>query len=138
MTVFTVDAAVIADGTTFNSIQAAVNAAVSGDRIEVVAGTYVENVNISTSGLTLVSTGGRDVTIINGIAGVGALGAIVLGNGANDVTIGGAGAGFTINGIDNDNPAVENAAVYLQGAHDNITIQGNDIVANGDAGLMSE
>jgi Ca2+-binding RTX toxin-like protein len=135
----TVDSAATENRTTiFNTIQAAVNAAASGDTITVAAGTYTENVTISTSGITLVSAAGRDTTFIEGISGVGALGAIVLASGVNDVTIGDTDAGFTITGVDNGNPGIENAAVYIQGAHDGITLRGNDIVANGDLGLLSE
>ncbi|MFN7037370.1 MAG: hypothetical protein ACK4SN_13515, partial [Bellilinea sp.] len=46
--------------------------------------------------------------------------------------------GFKIIGIDNGNPAVENAAIYFQGNHTGAKIIGNEIVANGDAGLMTE
>ncbi|MEZ5902030.1 MAG: right-handed parallel beta-helix repeat-containing protein [Alphaproteobacteria bacterium] len=46
--------------------------------------------------------------------------------------------GFTIVGIDNGFPGIENAALYLQGNQSNHIIRGNDIVANGDSGLTSE
>ncbi|PZO85740.1 MAG: hypothetical protein DI626_07220, partial [Micavibrio aeruginosavorus] len=107
-----------------------------GTTINVGNGTYNENVNINKS-LTLQSKNGRDVTTINGIAN-GALGTVVIGNNINNVTLGNAGKGFTINGFDNNNPGVENAAVYLQGDHSNITVKGNKIVANGDSALLSE
>ncbi|MCZ4353868.1 right-handed parallel beta-helix repeat-containing protein, partial [Roseovarius aestuarii] len=138
MTIFTVNLSGALGGGNFHTIQDAINAAGAGDTVRVSAGVYTENVTISTSGITLESVDGRDATVIDGISGAGSLGAVVLASGANDVTIGGTGKGFTINGIDNGNPAVENAAVYIQGAHNNLTIQGNEIVANGDSGMTSE
>jgi Ca2+-binding RTX toxin-like protein len=124
---------------TFTTIQGAVDAAgaVSGAvTILVNDGTYNENVIIDRGDLTLRSVNGRDATTITGVAG-GALGTIEIDPGVNNVTIGGTGGGFTIVGL-NGNGAIENAAIYLQGAHDNIDVIGNDVVANGDAGLMGE
>ena len=124
---------------TFDTISAAVDAAgsvVGAVTILVGDGNYVENVIIDRSDLTLVSVNGRGATTITGVAG-GALGAIELDPGVNNVTIGGTNHGFTVVGL-NGNGAIENGAIYLQGAHDNIDILGNDVVANGDAGLMSE
>jgi hypothetical protein len=117
------------------TIQAAVNAAVAGDIILVAPGTYNENVTISKS-LTLISSGGAGSTIINGSPV--SLGTILISSGVNDVTVGGSGKGFTIEGYDNPNGAVENAAVYIQGTHSGITIQGNTIVADGEGGLLTE
>jgi len=116
------------------SIQAAVDAAAAGDTIIVGPGTYDEDVVITKS-LTLVSSDGAGSTIINGQGG--ALGAIEIDPNVDDVVIGGDGQGFTILG-NNGNGAIENAAVYLQGDHDNILIEGNVIEARGDAGLLSE
>ncbi|MEB8385783.1 right-handed parallel beta-helix repeat-containing protein [Rhodobacteraceae bacterium KMM 6894] len=139
MATLTVNNAAPIIGSNYGTIQAALTAAVDGDTINVSAGTYVENLSITTNNITLVSVDGRDATTITGISGAGSLGTIVLANGVNGVTIGdGAGTGFTINGIDNGNPAVENAAIYIQGAHDGLTFKGNDIVANGDSGMTSE
>jgi filamentous hemagglutinin family protein len=120
------------------TVQAGVDAVVSGGTVHVDAGTYVGNVSIAKSGVSLLSTAGRDATTIQGISGVGASGTLVIAPGANDVTVGGTGRGFTIVGIDNGNPAIENAAVYLRGNHSGVTIQGNRITANGEHGLMSE
>jgi Ca2+-binding RTX toxin-like protein len=53
------------------------------------------------------------------------------------VRIGDAGMGFTVIGI-NGNGAIEKAAIYLQGNHDEIDIEGNRVTANGDAGLTTE
>ena len=116
------------------SIQDAVNAAGAGDVINVRAGTYAEDVIIDKS-LTLLSESGAASTIIEGQNG--ALGAIEIDPNVDDVVIGGIDHGFTVRG-NNGNGAIENAAIYLQGDHDNITIQGNIIEARGDAGLLSE
>ena len=124
---------------TFDSIQAAVDAAGSvGGAVTILVGdgNFIENVIIDRSDVTLLSANGRGATTITGVAG-GALGTIELDPGVNNVTIGGAGKGFTVVGL-NGNGAIENGAIYLQGAHDNIDILGNNVVANGDAGLMSE
>ncbi|MBS3821166.1 MAG: filamentous hemagglutinin N-terminal domain-containing protein, partial [Phycisphaerae bacterium] len=109
----------------------------SGGRVRVDDGTYNENVVINKD-LTLVSDNGRGVTTIQGVSGVGSLGTVMLTNNTTDVRIGGVDHGFTIVGIDNGNPAIENAAVYLQQAHDGTRIIGNEIVANGDHGLVLE
>ncbi len=125
-----------ASSTNFNTIQAAVDAALAGTVITVAAGTYTENVVIGTSGISIVSSGGRDATSIIGTAG-SSLGTIVLTPGVNDVVIGGIDTGFTVVGFDGT-PGIETSAIYLQGAHSNITVQGNDVVANGDGGLQGE
>jgi len=125
---------------TFDKIQDAVNAAdgVAGAvTILVAAGVYQENVVINRANVSLLSMGGKGVTTIEGVAGAGQLGTIQLAPGADHVTIGGIGHGFTIIGFDGT-PAIETAAVYLQGTHSDLKISGNEIVANGDAGLLSE
>jgi Ca2+-binding RTX toxin-like protein len=116
------------------SIQAAVDAADAGDTVEVADGTFNEDVVIDKA-LTLLSESGAGSTTIVGQNG--ALGAIQISSDVDDVVIGDIGHGFTVIG-NNGNGAVENAAIYLQGAHDNITIRGNVIEASGDAGLLSE
>ncbi|WP_417495344.1 hypothetical protein [Maricaulis sp.] len=116
------------------SIQAAVDASEAGDTIIVGPGTYDEDVVIDHA-VTLLSADGAATTIINGQNG--ALGAIEVDPNAGAVQIGATGQGFTVQG-NNGNGAVENAAIYLQGAQDGITIQGNIIEARGDAGLLSE
>ncbi|MEZ4648083.1 MAG: hypothetical protein R3E97_04710 [Candidatus Eisenbacteria bacterium] len=126
-----------AGGADHTTIQAAVTAANPGDTIEVAPGTYGENVNINKN-LDLVSTGGRDVTTIQGISMAGALGTIVVTSNTTGVMIGDTGQGFTIIGIDNGAPGVENAAVYFQGGHSGAIVRDNEIVANGDAGLQTE
>ncbi len=120
----------------FATIQDAVNAAADGFTVLAGPGTYNENVVINDS-ITLLSSGGRAVTTIEGGQAGGELGAIEIDPNTDGVTIGGVGQGFTIIGI-NGNGAVEKAAIYIQGSNDGIDIQDNEVVANGDAGLLSE
>lgn len=121
-------------GTALLTIQAAVGAASAGDTIVVAAGEYIGNVSIGKS-LTLQGAGSGTTTItgIAGLPGGNALGAIVVTGGVNSVTI----DGFKVVGFDGS-PGIETAAIYLQGAHNGITITNNNVVANGDAGLMCE
>ncbi|WP_345326667.1 beta strand repeat-containing protein, partial [Novipirellula rosea] len=118
------------------SIRRAAQAVDAEGTVHVAAGTYVENVTIDQS-VTLLSSGGREVTTIEGVPSGSELGAIHIKPAIDNVTIGAIDHGFTVVGIDG-NGVVEKAAVYIQGSNSDITIQGNDIVANGDAGLMSE
>lgn len=115
------------------TISAAVTAANPGDEIVVAPGTYNENVTVNKS-LIIRSSGGRGVTTVNGSSA--ALGTFLIQ--ADNVTIGGPGQGFTIRGYDNVDPAIEFAAIYVQGARNNLTIRGNELVADGEAGLLTE
>ncbi|MEM9888794.1 MAG: hypothetical protein AAF849_23060, partial [Bacteroidota bacterium] len=126
----------ITKSTMHPTIQEAIDMATTGDVIEASDGGYAENVIIDKS-LTLRSQNGSTSTTIGG-SDNGILGTVLIQDGVNDVIIGEAGKGFRIVGFDNDNGAVEAAAVYLDGAHQNITIRDNEIVANGEAGLLSE
>ncbi len=118
------------------TIQEAINAAVDGNAVQVADGTYNENVTINKN-ITLISVNGASSTIIDGNNAGAELGTVYLLSGRNEVTIGAVGQGFTIKGIDGT-PGLEKAAVYLQGAQDNITIEGNIIEARGDHGLLGE
>lgn len=120
--------------TLFRSIQNAVLTSASGATVTVLPGTYNENILITLPNITLVSSGGRDVTTIQGVSGGSSLGAVQIGSGANNTVI----DGFTILGIDNGNPGIENAAVYFQGANSGSTVRNNRITAAGDAGLQNE
>lgn len=119
------------------TIQSGISIAIAGDVVRVAPGSYIENVLINKN-VTLESTGGRAVTTITGISGVGSLGAVLVTSSTTAVTIGGTGKGFTIVGIDNGAPGLENAAVYFQGGHTGVQVIDNEIQANGDAGLLSE
>lgn len=125
------------DGSTavFSTVQAAVTAASAGAYVVIGDGTYAENVLIGADkdGIVLTSVNGPGAVAITGLSGAGRLGTVQLASGADNVTIN----GITVAGI-NGNGAIENAAVYLQGNNTGLTLTNNEIVANGDAGLMSE
>ncbi len=123
----------------FPTIQAAIDdpQTLDGHTLEVEDGSYVGNVIIDKN-VRLVSVNGRAVTAIVGVSDGSALGTVVVQTGSNGVEIGAPGKGFEIVGIDNGNPGVENAAVYFQGNHAGAKIIDNEIVANGDAGLITE
>ncbi|MBB5039460.1 choice-of-anchor D domain-containing protein [Prosthecobacter dejongeii] len=115
-------------------IQTAVNSATAGDEIVVGPGTYNERVVINKA-IKLISLNGRGTTIIDGSAvASGAQGAIELIGNTDGTVIGETGHGFTLVGFDNV-PGSEVGALYVQGTHNNLKIEGNDIVANGDSAL---
>lgn len=125
----------------YATISAAIVAAAPGETIIVGDGVYEEDVVISKS-LTLLSENGQwnegagtGVKIV-GIEG-GALGTVTV-SATSGVTVGDIGQGFTIIGKDGPTTGIEASAVYLQGSVSNITLRGNDVVANGDGGLTSE
>lgn len=127
------------DGLSLTSAKATINgaltAAAAGDVIHVTPGTYTEKININKQGIKLVSTEGAAVTFINPSLAAG-VGTVSIVSGINNVTIGESGKGFTITGFDGSG-AVETGAIYLVGTHQNIRIEGNNIVANGEHGLGS-
>ncbi|MDZ4071811.1 MAG: T9SS type A sorting domain-containing protein [Sediminibacterium sp.] len=118
------------------TINAALTAAAAGDVIHVTPGTYTEKVNINKQGIKLVSTEGATVTFINPSTAAG-VGTVAIATGINNVTIGESGKGFTITGFDGDGGS-ETGAIFLDGSHNNIYIEGNTIVANGEHGLGSK
>lgn len=116
----------------FTTISAAVAAATPGDVIQVEDGTYNENVTIDKA-LTLQSENGRATTTIQGSDG-GPTGTIFITGGASGVTIN----GFTVVGYDGASPGIEEAAIYFDGAITNTSILNNEVVADGEAGLLTE
>lgn len=104
--------------------------------MHVADGTYSGNIIISKP-LTLLSANGRGSTAIEGNQGGSELGTVVVTPNTDHVQIGDTGQGFTIIGIDGP-PGIEKAAVYFQGDHSDVVVRGNNIIANGDAGLMAE
>ncbi|MEO3430805.1 hypothetical protein AAFN88_18265 [Pelagibius sp. CAU 1746] len=120
-----------------SSIQDAVDAAAPGDTILVGPGTFNENVTIDKA-VTLLSAEGRGSTTIQGSETAGSLGTVMVTGNTDGVEIGADGHGFTLIGYDTANPAVEHAALYFRGPHANAKILGNDIRAEGEAGMLTE
>ncbi|NJL99478.1 MAG: hypothetical protein HC924_12095 [Synechococcaceae cyanobacterium SM2_3_2] len=128
------------------SIQTAISTAPEGTTICVEPGTYNENLKITQSKLTLLSTQGRDSTIIQGSqppsSGGSNLGTIVITTGSDGIQIGdqmgSQNFGFKVVGIDGPSSGIEAAAIYFQGDHADAKIIGNEIKAEGDAGLITE
>lgn len=118
-------------------IQEGVNAVNAGGTVYVNNGTFSENVLINKS-LTLLSKNGRDATTIEGSDSYGGLGTVQVVSGVNNVQIGDINKGFTIKGFDYALPGIEKAAVYIAGNQTNLKVIGNEIVADGEAGLLTE
>lgn len=113
------------------TIQAAINAASNGDIVLVAPGTYFENINFSGKAITVRSSGGANVTTIDG------------GNAGSVVTIDSGEAlttvlhGFT---IQHGNASFDGGGVYISSASPTITgslITGN-VACNGGAGIAVE
>lgn len=118
----------------YNTLTQAIPRVATGGKIIVAPGTYTGNLNINKQGIRLFSTDGAAVTHIQSTTV--AQSTISLASGINNVTIGAPNKGFTITGFDSDG-SVETGAIYLVGAHTNIRIEGNEIVANGEHGIGS-
>lgn len=116
----------------FSTISDAVDAAEPGDAVPVGSGLYTENVVIDKT-LLMFGVDGRENTVIQGSTGSG-LGTVVF----TGDTDGSHLEGFTIIGYEAPSPGLENAAVYLQGAHSDLTITLNEIRADGESALLSE
>jgi len=125
----------------YSNLQVALDAAPTGGFVIVGAGTYRGNFLIDDS-VTLVSSAGRNQTIIEGDSSAAGQGTIVIAGGVDNVSIGdGPDTGFTIKGFDGADPGQEKAAVYLVGGGNptnNFRLVGNEVVAAGEAALLSE
>lgn len=117
-------------------VQEGIDRVAVGGTVDVAPGTYTGNLTVNKN-LTLRSVGGRGVTTLEGVTN-GALGTLLVTGGTTGFTLGGAGRGFTVIGIDNPSPGIESAAVYFQGGHTGAQIVGNDIRANGDLAFLTE
>ena len=101
------------------SIQAAVNAAVTGDTLLVAAGTYSENVQIESKSLTIISESGSAVTTVEALDSDSSVFRIA-GTSAHTVSI----QGFTITGTD------INVLLAVVCYRVNLVLTGNLFVAN--------
>jgi hypothetical protein len=104
------------------NIQAGINAASNGDTVLVAPGTYKENINFSGKAITVKSSGGASVTIIDG----GGLSSVVTFN--SNETSGSVLSGFILQNGDATNGAEEGGGIQIEGASP--TIQNNIIQNN--------
>ncbi len=96
-------------------------------------GTYTENIVINKN-VTVQSQNGRGVTTITGTSANGALGTVVFEGTTTNAGL----RGFKVMGYDGPTPGIETAAVYLKGSHTGLTLADNEMVADGEAALLSE
>ena len=101
------------------TIQAGINAAVNGDMVLVAPGTYKENINFNGKAITVKSSNGAKVTIING----GNIASVVTFSSGE--TLKSVLAGFT---LQHGNPSFSGGGVNIQSASP--TIRGNVIQNN--------
>lgn len=103
----------------FSTIQAAINAAASGDTVLVSAGTYYENINFSGKAITVTSSSGPASTIIDG-NGAGSVVTFSTGEGPSSKL-----SGFTLR---NGRASFNGGGVLIQNTSPTIT--GNTITGN--------
>ena len=113
------------------TIQAGINAAKNGDRVVVARGTYFENINFAGKAITVVASGGRTVTIIDG----GHAGRVVTfdsGEGRESVL-----EGFT---VQNGNASLEGGGIYIFNASPTIKLNTvtNNVACGSGAGIAVE
>ena len=111
-----------------DSIQAAINSATAGDTILVNDGTYTEELTINKS-VTIKSVNGSSVTIIDDAEGEHP--AVTINS--SNVTFGGDGQGFTIEGNDF---GIGIASDLAGSTISRVTVQGNEISAS-TGGILS-
>lgn len=105
------------------TIQAGINAASNGDTVLVAPGTYVENINFNGKAITVTSSGGPSVTIIDGDQ-LASVVTFATGEGPGSVL-----SGFTIrNGTTTFNSGYEGGGIYISYSSPQVT--GNTIVDN--------
>jgi hypothetical protein len=136
------------------TIQAAINAASNGDTVLVAPGTYVENLNFNGKAITVTSSGGPAVTIVDGNAAAPVVvfvnnetsGSVLTGftlrNGMTDFSgpIWGSGGGIVIsyasptiaNNVITGNHAVSGIGIEILGG--SAIIRGNTITGNTQSG----
>lgn len=104
------------------TIQAGINAGNNGDTVLVAPGTYNENINFSGKGITVKSSGGASVTIIDG----GGISSVVTFD--SNETSASVLSGFTLQNGDSTNGAEEGGGIQIEAASP--TIQNNIIQNN--------
>jgi len=110
------------------TIQAAINAASNGDTVQVAPGTYTENINFSGKAITVTSTGGPQVTTING----GGAGSVVTFSTSEKLAS--VLNGFTItNGTENGSTNYNGGGILIESASPTLT--GNVITGNNGNGV---
>lgn len=136
---------VVGPGQAYTSIQAAINAASTGDTITVKNGVYSEHVNVNKPGLTIVGED-RDLTVIDG-GGSGYVATISNNNTTfKNITlrnggpsgIGGAGLYITaanFNTIDNCRATGNAAGIFLYNGASNNTVQNCIAADNFEIGI---
>ncbi len=128
----------------YDSIQAAVDAASPGDTILIAEGNYDEVVQIDKSGLTLKATGKTSATVLNGTINIESVSGTVI----NGLTVTGAGDGIRLRGnCRGDQPSliVKNSSIsgnlgngidLSHGAsYSGVAIEDNSINDNGGDGV---
>jgi autotransporter-associated beta strand protein len=116
-----------APATTTPSVQRGVNAASANDTVNVNSGTYIDDVTIGTTGLSLLGQGLAATTISGAIGGPGSTVFVA----ASNVTI----DGFTItregnNPSDWNNPNLNTAGISLGASSNNVLISNNRLDGN--------
>ncbi|HEV2351619.1 MAG TPA: choice-of-anchor D domain-containing protein [Terriglobia bacterium] len=119
------------------TIQAAINAAVNGDTVQVSPGTYTENINFNGKAITVTSTGGPQVTIIDG-GGITAVVAFATAEGLTSVL-----NGFTVTnglyGYQGGGVSIQFASPTITGniITNNVGCEGSGVGINGGSPLIS-
>jgi len=114
------------------TIQAGINAAVNGDTVLVAPGTYAENINFNGKLITVKSSNGKNVTIIDG----GKVAPVVTF--ATGETLRAVLNGFTLqNGASNFQSQYDGGGIYIDSASPKIynNVIRNNTAQNGGAGI---
>src|SRR5262249_10654210 len=123
------EAAVIHVPGDYATIQAAINAAINGDTIQVAPGSYIENINFLGKAIQITSDQGAQVTTIDGNQ-AGPVVSFISGEGPQALLI-----GFTLrNGRAANSPALRGGGIRIENSSP--TIRGNTVTNNtaGDGG----
>jgi hypothetical protein len=112
-------------GQTYTTIQSGIDAAVNGDTVLVALGTYFENVNFNGKAITVTSSGGADVTTIDG-GNKGGVATVIFANGETSTSV---ISKFTVRGGgDTIFSGTSDGGVYVGEASP--SIQSNTVTAN--------